>query len=264
MNESEQDAPISTQAISMERARITQVLLGDTPFDVWMVADMDSLINDFVAEQEKNTALKNRCPFGAALWPSGRAFATWALQQHAAGNFPNINDELKSLGALELGCGVGLVSCVLAHCGVTPIVATDYEPAYADFVKANSNLFNVTPETISFATLDWVKPLPEKMCQAFPLVVACDVLYENSHIDFLPEYAASLLHNDGVFYLADPERFRFESAVKKLGKCFESIICHVVQVPNSVAEAQQGLVNLGHKVTQVQILECRKPRRSPG
>ena len=222
-------------------------------FAVWMVSDMDGLIADFIEAQGTDESLKERTPFGAVLWPSGRAFAR-AIEHELAPEFKGLHT-----AALELGCGVGFVAAWLAHLGVGQVVATDSEPAFASFVEKNAREFGVE-QKVQFETLDWTRPLPPDRQASQRLVVACDVLYEDLHIEYLPKIAAQLLHPEGVFYLADPERYRFQSALENLRRCFGKIEDKVLEVQSDDNDSSSGIVNASPQLTRVHLLKCTLPR----
>ena len=222
-------------------------------FPVWMVGDMDGLIDAFIEAQNTHAHLKERTPFGAVLWPSGKAFAR-AIETELSEEFKN-----PTAVSLELGCGVGFVAAWLAHLGVGKVVATDYEPAFATFVEKNAREFFVENQ-VHFKILDWTQPLPSSEIKQYRLVVACDVLYEDVHIEFLPKIASAVLHPEGVFYLADPERYRFQSALENLNRCFGKIEDTLLEVASDDFDASAGVVNASATLTRVHLLKCTLPR----
>lgn len=236
------------------RSQQVKIRIGSAVYPIAMVLDMDALIDD-VIEIERNMPTGNpACPYGATLWPSTRAFADFAENLVTSERF----DFSKVKNAIELGCGVGVGSCILAKLGVKKILATDIEPNLHFLVEENARTFGVEGH-ISFEALDWAKPLPAHMKRAFDFVLACDVLYEPSHIKMLPKIASQVLSVDGVFYLGDPKRYCYLSAVEELKKCFGSVVERSIRIENENIAATQGVVNTKTDFTEVQILECRNP-----
>jgi 2-polyprenyl-3-methyl-5-hydroxy-6-metoxy-1,4-benzoquinol methylase len=247
-------------ALSFNKATLRKVQVGEDLLDVWMAPSIDHLLNDFIAAGQRDPTLnEQRCPFGAVLWPSARGLWQW-LNEDLARYFkyassPNDNQ----FRVIELGCGVGFLSALLASKTDWHLTATDYEPAYAEYVKANSRLYS--QNTVRFETLDWSETLPEHFNGTFDLVLACDVFYDDAHIKTLPEIAAKLLKPNGSLLLADPERFRFTTAMKALSKYFERMELNQFSVENSPDESKNsGVINPSQKSTLVQIIHCQIPR----
>ena len=234
------------------------ILLGRKWHSVWMIDDVDSLIDGFLSARSSDQSDIQEvrgCPFGGTLWPSTRGFVKW-LESHS--------EPLSVFGehtaeVLELGCGIGVISCYLAKLGFKRAIATDFEQELSLFVEKNSQEFLVQ-DKVSFRTLDWQNPLKNEQPQSFECIVACDVLYDNEHIELLPKAAHALLAPKGEFYLADPERFRFEAARKELDKYFNEVEIFEVAVPNKELNSQLGVVNPSSEFTNVKILKCRAPK----
>ena len=113
--------------IRFDTARTICVRVGAVEASILMAGDVDVLIDEYVAAQARGDVPGDRSPFGAVLWPSGRAFVRW---------FEGCGEPVPD-AVFELGCGVGLVSAYFAAKGSGSVVATDYEPALAPFVEAN-------------------------------------------------------------------------------------------------------------------------------
>jgi 23S rRNA U2552 (ribose-2'-O)-methylase RlmE/FtsJ len=91
------------------------------------------------------------------------------------------------------------------------------------------------------------------------------VLYDDSHLDSLPRIAIELLKPSGSLLIADPERFRFQTALEKLHKHFGALTIFETSVENSREESlRSGVANLTQRQTRVQLVHCQKPlSRSP-
>jgi predicted nicotinamide N-methyase len=231
------------------------VKVGAFEAPLLMAGDVDRLIDDYLEAQGRGDVPADRSPFGAVLWPSGRAFVRWY----------DSSSEAVPLDVVELGTGVGLVSAYFAAKGARTVLATDYEPALAPFVLANAHRVCTAygvPEwaqAVRFETLDWTSPTPRHLRGQARFLVATDVLYENVHVEFLPKIAASLLHPEGTFWLADPERYRFTAALANLKSAFHSVEQFAVEQETSEDDASRGVVNTGSRLTKIQILRCTRP-----
>lgn len=135
-------------------------------------------------------------PYWAHLWPS-------ALQMAKL-----IADKSWTAGtrALELGAGVGLTGIAGLVSGLD-VTFSDYDQTAIQCARFNAfrNGLGPEPEHASDVLLDW-RDLSHVTLQPFPVIVGCDVLYEEaSHIPVL-NVLDRLLSNDGVCWLGDPGR----------------------------------------------------------
>jgi 2-polyprenyl-3-methyl-5-hydroxy-6-metoxy-1,4-benzoquinol methylase len=247
-------------ALSFDKATLRRVQVGQDVFDVWMVPNIDHLLEEFIATgQQDPTWNEQRCPFGAVLWPSARALWQWLNEDVSRYSKYAANPSDHQFRVIELGCGVGFLSALFASRTHWELTATDYEPAYAKYVEANTRLH--AQNKVHFETLDWSEQLPTHLAGVFDLVVACDVFYDDSHIDTLPQLAAKLLKPNGSMLLADPERFRFTTAIETLANHFERMDVEQFSVENSPEDSgASGVINADQKFTSVQIIHCQIPR----
>ena len=116
--------------------------------------------------------------FGNGLTKTSQGLKS--LQNHPSDN---------SVRVLELGSGVGFLAALLAAKTKWSVTASDYEPAYATYLAANCELHGA--EKIPFETLDWCEAAPAHLRNSFDIVVACDVLYDDSHLESLPRMQLS-------------------------------------------------------------------------
>lgn len=127
-------------------------------------------------------------PYGLQLWKSSIYLAEL------------LAEEKPPRDAIELGCGVGLVSLVLTDAG-WHVTATDHDPAALAFTAHNAAR-NGTRLT-GIERLDWHHPPPNK---TYDLIVGADLTYqENDQLPLL-ETIKSLLSRTGRAYLCDPNR----------------------------------------------------------
>jgi predicted nicotinamide N-methyase len=131
-------------------------------------------------------------PYWSELWESGVALAGLVWRRRGA---------LASRRAVELGCGLGLVSVVAALAGLR-IVATDKEPAALAFARCNA--CRVLGHPLPVRLLDW--RLPPARFGPFDLALGADVAYEPSQIHLLLEVCSVLVRPGGSFWLAQPGR----------------------------------------------------------
>jgi predicted nicotinamide N-methyase len=247
-------------ALSFSKAQLRSVKVGDEDFSVWMAPDIDQLLNDFIetSKAEGDALGQQRCPFGAVLWPSARALWQWLNDSPDRWSRVARAKNDSRIRALELGSGVGFFAALLSAQTQWAITASDYEPAYEDYLHANCDLQNAP--RVPFLTIDWCEPTPESLKQSFDLIIACDVFYDDSHLDSVPRIAAELLKPNGTLVLADPERFRFRSALEKLNQHFGTVNLHATIIEHSSDEAfKSGVVNPKIGRTDVQIVHCQNP-----
>lgn len=132
---------------------------------------------------------EDRAPYGLELWPAACMLAVHLCRREPP--CPN---------AIELGCGLGLVSIRAALAGWR-IVATDNEPASLSFARYNAAL-NDAP-VAGFDALDWRDPPTDRR---YDRIVAADVLYQL--VDHEPILACldAMMSDAGVAILSDPNR----------------------------------------------------------
>src|ERR1700694_5762223 len=135
------------------------VVLADGPVSLERPRSADELIS------EADFAKDERLPYWADIWPSSTALAASVIGLAGKGR-----------RALELGCGVGLVTIAALRAGLD-VLATDY---YADallFTRRNSRqVIGREPVT---RLVDW-RSFPADLGR-FDLLLASDVLYERAY-----------------------------------------------------------------------------------
>jgi predicted nicotinamide N-methyase len=128
-------------------------------------------------------------PYWASLWPAAtemsRALgkAGWPAGTHV----------------LEIGCGLGLVGIAALLRG-WQVLLTDYEPQALRAACVNAELNAL--DDVQTAVLDWRNPPVER----FPIVLACDVLYEQRNHRPLLELIEQTLTACGCCWIGDPGR----------------------------------------------------------
>lgn len=173
------------RGLPLQSRRIT---VASDAFDITALKDAAALLDDaeFVQECEKT----DRLPYGLELWPASLMLAEYLYR----------NDPGQGRRAIELGCGVGLVSMAAARRG-WQVLATDCDPAPLQFAELNAAANAVEIE--AFQLLDWHNPPTDRR---FSRVFAADVLYQRC--DHAPVLTCidKLLEPEGLAVIADPNR----------------------------------------------------------
>jgi len=132
----------------------------------------------------------------------------WPAALEMARVVPSLLEHVPSSArAVELGCGIGLVGLSAAHSGAQ-VTFTDYEQDAVQLAAHNArrNGFSNAVGKV----LDWNKP-PD---QSYPVILACDVLYETKNHEPLLQLIDSMLAADGVCWIGEPGRINAERFVE--------------------------------------------------
>ncbi|MGE0557721.1 MAG: methyltransferase, partial [Burkholderiales bacterium] len=113
-------------------------------------------------------------PLFGVVWPAGLALA------EEMSRFPFAGRHI-----LELGCGIGLASLVLARRGAD-ITACDHHPLAGEFLRHNTDINGLPP--ITFFKAPWLGPTPQ--LGRFDLIIGSDLLYERDHAMLLAGFMA--------------------------------------------------------------------------
>ncbi|MGK2935531.1 MAG: class I SAM-dependent methyltransferase, partial [Gemmatimonadaceae bacterium] len=159
------------------------ITVGDREFTIVRPRSAEDLIS------EEDFADDERLPYWADIWPSSLILAEHVLANPGSG------------AAVELGCGVGLVTCAALLSGFD-VEATDYYTDALAFTKLNSRVN--TGREPAVRHLDW-RRLPDD-AREVPLIFASDVLYEQPYAAAVAEVLKRLLSEDGRAVVADPGR----------------------------------------------------------
>ena len=103
---------------------------------------------------------------------------------------------------LEIGCGIGLASLVLNHCGVN-ITAIDYHSVVKAFLDENTHLNN-DPD-ISFFHTSWNDQSPN-ILGLFDLIIGSDLLYEQEHPGNLTSFINQHAQKQSTVLIVDSRR----------------------------------------------------------
>ncbi len=129
-------------------------------------------------------------PLFGVVWPAGLALA------EAMSRFP-----IAGKNILELGCGIGLTSLVLARRGAR-ITACDHHPLAEDFLRRNTELNGLPP--IAFLHAPWLGPNPR--IGRYDLIIGSDLLYERDHAVLLAGFIDAHAKPAAQILIADPGR----------------------------------------------------------
>ena len=146
---------------------------------------------DRLIKQEGNQRQVERFPYWAEVWPASLGLARWFCQGDVAP---------PPSGAIELGCGLGVVGIVLACLGWR-VEATDYVEDALIFASYNAQLNGVAGRH-QVGYLDWSNPVGSPV----ECMVAADVVYEKKDHPYLARVLRHLLKPGGCFFLGDPGR----------------------------------------------------------
>jgi len=181
---------------------ISNVNAGSRTISILRPRNSDDLI------REEDFVMDERLPYWADIWPSSTVLAS-----HLVSLDPAVDRSGKR--ALELGCGVGLVTTAAMIAGYE-VNATDYYTDALAFTRANAwrNL-GKSPQA---RMIDW-RSFPEDEA-GYDLILASDVLYEREYAELLPSIFREALAPGGMVLLADPGRIgaaEFRDECKSIG-----------------------------------------------
>ncbi len=195
-----------------------EVTLGGERITLRKPRNPDDLIS------EADFAHDERLPYWADLWPAAVVLSDHLLtEQRLLGAAPMVaspapetavvaSDALHRQRALELGCGIGLVTIAAMRAGYD-VIATDYYEDALLFAARNALQANGRePET---RMVDW-RALPDDL-GTFDLILAADVLYERPHATLISGLIARALTPDGRALISDQGRVALQEFLDALG-----------------------------------------------
>lgn len=179
-------------------------MLADMPVELPMgrvVLEKPRNPDDLISEAD--FAEDDRLPYWADLWPAAIVLAGLleqrALQEGAARDASGTAHAAPR--ALELGCGLGLVTIAAMRAGYD-VLATDY---YADSTLLTArNALRVTGREPALRMVDW-RAFPDDL-GTFDVVLAADVLYEKAYAPLVAEAIKRTLAPDGRALVSDQGR----------------------------------------------------------
>lgn len=135
-------------------------------------------------------------PYWGYLWPTSLEMAAAVLK----------HDWQAGLRVLEIGAGIGLAGLAGLAAGLY-VTFSDYDPQAVGLALHNARQNGWTGA--QGLLLDWRNPIS----QQFPIIFACDVIYElQNHVPILNVLDA-MLADGGECWLADPARHQSEAFI---------------------------------------------------
>jgi predicted nicotinamide N-methyase len=169
--------------------RLLTVRLGGHDYRIRALSDLQQFADPTGQAHRAGISSSLWSLFGQ-VWPSGRVLAEAMSGFDVAGK-----------RILELGCGLGLSSLVLAKRGAD-VVASDHHPLAESFLAYNAGL-NDLP-AVTYRDLPW--SVPDPTLGSFDLIIGSDILYERDHA---AQIAAMMLRHanpDAELLVTDPGR----------------------------------------------------------
>ncbi|MGQ9652172.1 MAG: class I SAM-dependent methyltransferase [Phycisphaerae bacterium] len=176
--------------------------IGGQTFHLTWPADIDGLLDR--PDVQQRFSKDQYMPYWAQPWPAAVLLAEAILA----------GEDGQGRQAVELGCGIGLVSLAAAKMGWA-ITASDYDEhaiAFAQLNAANNNVRLAAARMIDFR-------LPVES-SAYERVFGADLTYERRNAEPLARWLASALIPGGEAWLSDPNRSagdEFPSHAQSLG-----------------------------------------------
>jgi len=196
------------------------------PLKLMRPKDPESVLETITDEEyEKDKFL----PYWAEEWPSSRSLYRYLLEM----------DVDTSWRALEMGCGIGSISALLASKGIR-CVAADISPQACMY-----SLYNMKNNGDKGNALCCDFRYPPIINNNFDLITASDVLYERRWIAPVLTFIEKMISANGQALIADPCRSHWEEfklSAKQRGMDIEVV--------------RSEIVNGGR--TKIEILRIRK------
>jgi predicted nicotinamide N-methyase len=199
--------------------------------------------DDLISEAEY--VVDERLPYWADLWHSAEVLSTYMLEHGPAilDRVPFATDAGARPRALELGCGLGVVSIACERVGFQAL-ATDYYDDCLLFAAYNAE--RALGHTMQTRMVDWTT-MPTDLGK-FSLVIAADVLYEMRYAAILADAVAMTLAPGGVFVLADQGRIALGAFMDEAAKRgIEGRATHRLEAPRGVAKPSVTIYELRWK-----------------
>lgn len=157
-------------------------------FDLTWPADIDALLDS--PDTHQRFKKDEYMPYWAVPWPSSVHLARKVLKTPAG----------EGRKAVEIGCGVGLVSVAAAMMGWS-VWASDYDPVAVQYAQHNARANGV--ELATAEPLDYRERL---LAPRFHLILGSDLLYERRCAQPVAAWICSALLPEGEAWLSDPNR----------------------------------------------------------
>lgn len=181
-----------------------EIVLDDWVVRLEKPRNADDLIS------EADYAKDERLPYWADLWPSAESLSRFLLRRGASGILGRIVGA-RAPRAIELGCGIGLVTIAAMRAGFE-VTGTDYYEDALRFTARNA-LANLGLEPAT-RHVDW-RAMPDDL-GTFDLVLAADVLYERQYSAIVAAAVARTLAPGGIALIGDQGRVGLEAFLAEI------------------------------------------------
>jgi SAM-dependent methyltransferase len=189
------------------------IRLGEFDWELLGPANYESLLDDprVVARFQRDEYM----PYWAEFWPASLLLAQEVLGWPRAGE--------PSPTALEIGCGLGLVSLAALARGYR-VIASDYDDDALAFVRENALRNGLPPPETRF--IDWRERYADLRLDR---ILAAEILYETRSIRPIAEFLHAHLADDGVALIVDSNRSTADAFDSIARHCGLRVACRPVQ-----------------------------------
>lgn len=165
--------------------------IGGKTLSMVLPARPDALLDDagVIAAHEQDGYM----PYWAYLWPASIPMAEAVARQPWPRDTP----------VLELGAGVGFVGLAAALAGYHMTI-TDYDATAVELTLFNARRMGLSH--VVGSVLDWRQPAGQR----FPVVIGCEILYEDRNHEMLLDVLQERLLPGGMAWFGDGGRVRAE------------------------------------------------------
>jgi predicted nicotinamide N-methyase len=169
--------------------RISSICLGGHDLQIRALSDT-AQFSDVQGDADRAGISSSLWGHFGQIWPSGVILAEAMCSFDVAGK-----------RVLELGCGLGLASLVLArrHADIT---ASDHHPLAEQFLAYNAGLNRLSMPV--YRNLPWSACADE--LGTFDLIIGSDILYERGHSQTLAGLLGRLARDCSQIVISDPGR----------------------------------------------------------
>lgn len=200
--------------------------IGSHPVDLTWPADMDALLD--LPSTHERFARNEYMPYWAQPWP-----ASVLLAEHILGSRPG-----QGRTAVEIGCGIGVVSVAAALAG-WQVTASDYDQDATAFAELNAGRNGV-----KLAGTDQIDFIEQPPVRKFDAVFAADLLYERRLGAPVASWIAAALTFDGFALVGDPHRSAADEFPEHAARCGLK-----VEILEASTTAPAGLLTRGRIFT---------------
>jgi len=157
-------------------------------FELMVPANVDALLDTPYTQQR--FAENEYMPYWAESWPAAGILAEAVL----------LGENGKGRSAVEIGCGIGLVSIAAAMMGWS-VTASDYDSDALAFAKLNAQRNGV-----KLTAVKWIDVFEPSNEPSFHCILGSDLTYETRMCQPLARWIASTMKKEGIGLISDPNR----------------------------------------------------------